>query len=326
MNVNIGCLDKRFNKRNRAEIFADKNEAWAKHKARAKVMALKFKKVKKFWLAITENKQPLQEGFLPISFMKYDLQQLELFKIDKILEKEDFKVMGVNTDSLFVAHDQMEKLKAWTDDPKNKQFFNAETPFEKIGLWKYQEKKCRQKLIEQQDNGLQVPQLWTDPVEVFYPDDEKNWKTSKNYIDSAMSIMQAQNLMILSKYPGCGKTNLIKQFVKKKNPFNNQKEAMKMGCKNLHVATHISKKSLPQSRTHNCQHFKDKVQLKDDQQSSIIITITRDCFDKHFELPWKQVRPKNGEHPSHRFVYRLSNEDEGKPKNGKYCKTSGHHG
>jgi hypothetical protein len=52
-----------------------------------------------------------------------------------------------------------------------------ETSYEAIGQWKFDAKhRCRTKLIEQELNECIIQELWTDPIQNFFPEDEKNWQ------------------------------------------------------------------------------------------------------------------------------------------------------
>jgi len=50
---------------------------------------------RKLYLVVHSIKKELKNGFLPISFFKYDLQRLELWKMYQQLTKAGLKVIGI---------------------------------------------------------------------------------------------------------------------------------------------------------------------------------------------------------------------------------------
>jgi hypothetical protein len=120
MNINIGCLDKRYNKVNQAEYLTNKKEACAKQKTLPNSRLVTMGKANEdsdeqpLYLVVNSVQQELDEGFLPISFLKYDLQRLELFKMYRTLKNEGFSIKGINTDAIFVAHEEGPKLEERT--------------------------------------------------------------------------------------------------------------------------------------------------------------------------------------------------------------------
>jgi AAA domain len=264
MNINIGCLDKKRNRRTRAEFFHDRKEAIAKQKTmpKSQMMAIHVNKTvdkegldykvdieeeprqhDDLYLVINQRERTLQEGFLPISFLKYDLQRLVLWRMYNTLEKAGFSVVGVNTDSLFVAHHQADQLKQFTENPKNADLFQYNSAFEAIGKWRFQDdKRCRRKQIVQQENELNVDDVWTEPITVYEPEDEDQWESSATYLTHAHTLMEHDNIMVQSAYPGSGKSHLVKTFVADKqhvivHPYNNQVQSMKKNDPHLKFKT-----------------------------------------------------------------------------------------
>jgi hypothetical protein len=229
MNINIGCMDKKFNHKNRAEYFTNKKDASAKLKGQENLKMLavhvnrqelqlnpldfgipepkmsKTLSTEEIYLVVSSANTPLIDGFLPIAFMKYDLQRLELHKMCCRLHDAGIKVKGVNTDSIFVAHECKEQLAAFKKN--NSELFEFRTEFEKIGGWKTEEKFCCQKIIEQVQNEVRVPPAWPTPITYLKAENEHEWETSPIFLDSVMTIISQTNLLlILSDDPGCGKS------------------------------------------------------------------------------------------------------------------------
>lgn len=259
VNICIGCLDKQYNEKNRAEFFQDRADAWAKQRAipNSKFLSLRVKQIVKtiiseldfglpgvtyqgleedhndktnLYAVVTTDRQLLQDGFKPTSIIKYDLHRAEMFKMYKVLKQEGFTIMGMNTDSLFVAHDQRQKLKDFEEKYKGTYFPKEnDTLFSRIGLWKRDDKRCRKKLIQQEENFVNIEDPWTQPLVVLHADDEENYKKNKRYERIAMKLMKTHDLRIGAPSPGSGKSELMKLFAKSKKhllviPFNNQKE------------------------------------------------------------------------------------------------------
>ncbi len=272
MNVNLGCLDKTRNEKNRAECFNNKHDAYAKQKKLMNSEVMPFSKEdpnddndhdldfgvdipnpkrednqvpdflqQELYLLITTVTKQLQDGFLPISFFKYDLQRLELSKMCHALENFGIQVKGVNVDS-FIAHGQERKLEAFMKKYENA-FANNNQLFESIGKWKIQHnKRCRDSLIFQKENKVNV-EISKVPVAYTKADKEEEWETNPRYLESINQILKTTDTLVLSKFPGCGKSHAVLNFLKghKKHlvvhPFNNQKEAMKKGYNTKAITT-----------------------------------------------------------------------------------------
>jgi hypothetical protein len=261
MNINIGCLDKRKNKMNRAEFFQDKAEAFAKQKKmiNSVVMPIKVEResdtdgheldkgvdikssrpieeqvdeilnIKQLYLVIDSREKELEEGFLPISIFKSDLQRLEMWKMYGTLENAGLKVMGMNTDALFVAHNQDKALKEF--ELRNDKLFKTGDSFDCIGLWKHQNKRCNKRLIEQKENEL-IEFPISEPITIEYIDNEEEWKTNPAFLNGAVELLTKGGRLVFSPYPGSGKSHTTIETVKGKkhliiHAFNSQREEMK---------------------------------------------------------------------------------------------------
>jgi len=118
VNVTLGCLDKKFIRKCQSEFFTSKTEAWCKAMAIPDAEVLTISKnveappnsvndlddfdlddelgvpmmmrVDYYYLAVCKHKRALNEDFLPISFFKYDLQRLAMWKMYGVLAKAGF--------------------------------------------------------------------------------------------------------------------------------------------------------------------------------------------------------------------------------------------
>jgi hypothetical protein len=274
MNVNLGCLDKTYNTKIRGECFNNKHDAYAKQKKVMNSEVVPFSKhndtdddenndldfgldvpppkhednkvpdylQQELYLLITTIRKQLQDGFLPISFMKYDLQRLELSKMCFALEKFGIEVKGINVDSLFIAHGLEAKLEAFKTKYKDA-FAEDSDAFDSIGKWKVQKnKRCSNSLITQKQNSFNID-LHNINLTHTKPDYEQEWETNPKYLQSTNKILATDDTLVLSKHPGCGKSHTVMDFLKSHekylvvHPFNNQKEAMKRGYNAKAVTT-----------------------------------------------------------------------------------------
>ena len=78
----------------------------------------------------------------------------------------------------------------------------------------------------------------------MHVDGEENWKTDKDYNKRVFNIIKKEKrLLVLSKYPGCGKSYNVNKFIRRKKnhlvvyAFNNQKEEMKAKFPFLNIKT-----------------------------------------------------------------------------------------
>ena len=279
MNINLGCLDKKRNQKNRAEFFEDKKEAHAKRKSNpdCQILAIHITPptdaadedyvnldvgvdmspkgvdvvteddlestdadfeeddFQELYLLINSHNKTLEEGFMPISFFKYDLHRLAMWKMYNRLEKADIIVKGMNTDSLFIAHGQEYKLDQYIKaNPKD--FSDSKGSFKDIGKWNKEEKFCRKKIIKQKQNNLEIDTTCHIPATKVHPEKEEEWETNPAYLQSVMNTFQQNDTYVLSKLPGSGKSTCSNEFIKDKNhlvahPYNMQKEEMKKNTK-----------------------------------------------------------------------------------------------
>ena len=182
------------------------------------------------YLVVQSSEQLLENGFLPISFVKYDFQRLAMWKMYKKLVASGLQVMGMNTDCFYLERN-LKKIASFVQ--KNPELMASSDGFESIGKWKVgHDKRCRPNLLEQRDNALVVDDLGLLPCRTYDVKGEERWNKTGTFVKRAMKELNKGNTLILADYPGCGKTYLIESFTKDKKhiivvPHNNLKEDLK---------------------------------------------------------------------------------------------------
>jgi hypothetical protein len=146
-----------------------------------------------------------------------------------VLEDAGFEITGINTDSLFVAHSQRSKLAKFKKE--NSTYFDKTESLESIGKWKTEKKYCRKRLVQRRKNALFVPQGSDKEVKVFKIAEEKDWETSGVFLKKVRRLLARQNLMLVARYPGCGKSFICIDFAGRRkhivvHAFNHQKEKL----------------------------------------------------------------------------------------------------
>ena len=149
-------------------------------------------------------------------------------------EEAGLNMVGINTDCLYFR----EKVSDFVDQhPKP---FGDGSTYKGIGLWNHGAgKQPINKMMRVQQNELALEEMPDPVVNEVKVDGEQDWETSKEWLNGCLDVMGKQNTLLLAKYPGCGKTYLVEQYVKGKKymivvPYNTLRyDLMKKGYDNV---------------------------------------------------------------------------------------------
>jgi hypothetical protein len=212
VNMSIGWADKKYNKTSRCEYFDDEREAWANKidKPNASVMPI-ITHDSKLYLVVDRRQTLMNEGFLPISFFKYDTQRLAMWKMYKTLHKGCLRIVGINTDCLYVQRDAKHYMREHIDR------FNSSGSFKSIGMWTMDHnEKCPRNVLEVKHNEDTVKHIDIER-NVHSFDEEADWANPRsNFIKLCCATIKKRNTLIHAPLPGSGKSYLAKKYVEKK--------------------------------------------------------------------------------------------------------------
>ena len=157
-----------------------------------------------------KRKTKMSEGFLPISFFKYDMQRLAMREMYGTLKSAGLRIIGINTDSLYVQNGSSTLntvLKRHADK------FDMTSSYKSIGKWKVEDKLwCPEKKLRVQENTLEIDVVSVATKEVSI-EEEKHWDVKGNkFVRECNKLMRKSNTYIKSDYPGCGKTYVAEQL------------------------------------------------------------------------------------------------------------------
>jgi hypothetical protein len=229
MNMCLGWSDKKYSKKTRCEFFDDEKEAWRHRIGKPDASVIPFKTMEDEHLYLVVNKKQvlMKEGFLPISFFKYDLQRLSMWRMFGDIEQGGLRIVGMNTDCFHVEGNVVKFVK------DNQSRFVTSSKFHNIGKWRVEwDQLCPEKQIEVAQNDMVCEMIESSlPTTVSFPE-EQYWDQPKNdFLKKCCQFMKNGNTFVKSAYPGSGKTFVTKQFIKRKKfvfvlPFNLQCESL----------------------------------------------------------------------------------------------------
>lgn len=225
-NMCFGWTDKKYNNRIRTEFFDSQQEADANMVDKPNSSVYNFtmntgenKNKTKLYLVVDKRKQLMTEGFLPISFIKYDLQRLSMWNMYKSLQQGGLSIVGINTDCLYIQGDIVDFVE------KNRSKFHHSKTFASIGKWTAKlDDHCPTKHLEVTQNELIIQPVQEIENTTTILDEEKQW-------DQPNNIMSKSNTRISADDPGSGKTHTAQAFVKRRNyilvvPFNTHRQEL----------------------------------------------------------------------------------------------------
>ena len=156
------------------------------------------------YVVICEDKKETISNITPLRDMILTLQKIRILTNINILEKEGIKIYGVKTDCLMFNFKDVEKVKKIFSIGKNTSYYKS------LGGYKIEhDKSLNDKMMEIFIKPECIIKSYTPIIKTF--DDEFDNKAITNY------IKEIGNVLILSKYAGCGKSFITEQLTTDKN-------------------------------------------------------------------------------------------------------------
>lgn len=205
VNISIGLLGKKYNKRTVCKAFKDIDEAsYYSCKYGGNIYDLSNQKEenedevfehvnnKNIFILEKKYKTELINGFVPIREMVYDIRTLKNYKTCVKLIKNDIKIYGILTDCVIFHKDDTEKVK---------ELFDLSN---KIGCYKIEHnKELKGDLIKRKDNNSPDANDFKIKVNVHKINNERDMKEINK-------VFEKHNTVILGELPGVGKTYACK--------------------------------------------------------------------------------------------------------------------
>jgi len=203
-NSNSGLLEKRKNKKSIAKVFKNYDEAFYYQTLHGgKITTLGeansiFKTEQRIFVLVKQEEVELTNGFLPIKEMILSIRSLKNFQTIQKLISNNIKVVGIKTDSILIHVNDTKKASKLFDFSDNFGCFKLET-----------KKELPNKLIERiiTPEFVLKNELIVHKIKNEFDKDELNKVIDKN------------NVIILGKLPGVGKTTTAKNFTCKNKLF-----------------------------------------------------------------------------------------------------------
>jgi hypothetical protein len=204
MNIAIGMTGKSTNKRYESNIFTDEKEALY-HKNETggeKYMEMYTPKdsngnemeTKYYHIVTNKYKKHLQNGFYPIQLMIYDCARMGIYSLAKKLQKNGEKVLGCNTDCVFVASKERGIL------PNKDESINS------LGKYRIETHKMLPKETLTLKKNVCI---YTEKIDIIKK------VVVKDEFNLTDDIKKYNRLLILGDYPGVGKSTSVLKTYKK---------------------------------------------------------------------------------------------------------------